>query len=145
MGAQEFAQAICSARLEEEESCGKPGACPVCRPPMPPFPQRLTQLRTHKGTMRGYAAGPTSSIASLPLRMGARNPISVVVAPAAFRASLPMFEKRLPPLAGEITAILEGEQVGGGCLGELQLATRVWIEGGFVSRSLEHVLSSNTC
>ena len=35
-----------------------------------------------------------------------------------------MLEKRLPPLAAQVTTILEGEQVGGR-LGELQLATRV--------------------
>ena len=46
------------------------------------------------------------------------------VSSAAFWASwagaLPMLEKRLPPLAAEIATILEG-----GCLGELQWATRV--------------------
>ena len=74
-------------------------------------------------------------IASLPMRMGGLGIRSASrLAPAAFWASwadaLPMLEKRLPPLAAEITTILEGEQVEG-CLGELQLATRV--------------LGSNTC
>ena len=74
-------------------------------------------------------------IASLPMRMGGLGIRSASrLAPAAFWASwadaLPMLEKRLPPLAAEITTILEGEQVGG-CLG---VATRVLDRRGFVSR-----------
>ena len=95
--------------------------------------------------MRGVVNG----LSLLPMRMGGLGIRSASrLGPAAFWASwadaLPMLEKRLPPLAAEITTILEGEQVGG-CLGELQLATRMLDRRGFVSRllcNLEHVLPS---
>ena len=108
------------------------GACPVCSPPDATSSRpylRLTQLRrTTKGCSgpwhlfwKGCHMMPTNKqdIASLPMRVGGSESDQRRGWQASSWAdALPMLEKRLPPLAAEVTTILEDKQVGG-CLGEL--------------------------
>ena len=136
VGTQEFAQAACAAKLEEEDKlweatkwipdlqcawqvlvqCAGPRCHHLLRTLPPSHAVAYAQ---------GHDEGMQRAMASL---LEGIPGDAHQQAPAAFWASwadaLPMLEKRLPPLAAEITTILEGEQVGG-CLGELQLATRV--------------------